>query len=297
MLKFSRNYKGGEQMAQIQWFPGHMNKAKREVSEKLKFVDIVLELVDARLPLSSRNPLLNQIIQQKPRLMVLNKRDLADEEQTKAWIRYYEKQGVKAIAINAKEANAKQLILKASQEVLKEKRERDEKRGIRPRAIRGMIIGIPNVGKSTLLNRLVGKNIAQTGNKPGVTKGQQWLKISGQLELLDTPGILWPKFEDKEVGEKLALTGAIKDQLLHLDDITLVGLRFLAENYPTVLKEKYHFTEEEIAGSPVDLLLKLTKDRGFKDDYEKGAIAFLTDLRNGRVGRFTFDEIPSEEEE
>lgn len=281
----------------IQWFPGHMNKAKREVSEKIKFVDIVIELVDARVPMSSRNPLLNQIIQQKPRLMILNKKDLADELKTQEWIHYYHQQGIHAVALNAKDASAKQIILKACEEVLKEKRERDASRGIRPRAIRGMVIGIPNVGKSTLLNRLVGKNIAQTGNKPGVTKGQQWLKVSGKLELLDTPGILWPKFEDKEVAEKLALTGAIKDQLLHLDDIALGGLRFLAEHYPQELAEKYQFTSEELSLPEVDLLLMITKKRGFKDDYEKGAIAFLTDLRNGRVGRFTFDLVKESEAE
>ena len=207
----------------IQWFPGHMAKAKREVSEKLKFVDIVFELVDARLPLSSRNPLLNQILQQKPRIMLLNKADLADPKQTKQWIEYFKAQGILALAINAQENQGVKQILPLAKEALAEKIARDKARGLKPRAIRAMIIGIPNVGKSTLLNRLVGKKIAQTGNKPGVTKGQQWLKLGNELELLDTPGILWPKFDDQEIGMKLALTGAIKDQLLHLDDLTFMG--------------------------------------------------------------------------
>lgn len=275
----------------IQWFPGHMNKAKREVSEKLKYVDIVFELVDARLPQSSRNPLLGQIIQHKPRLLILNKADLADSQETKKWLDFYHKQGISAIAINAKEDNAKKILLKASQMVLKEKRERDKARGIKERAIRGMVLGIPNVGKSTLLNRLVGKKIAATGNKPGVTKGQQWLKITGSLELLDTPGILWPKFEDPKVAQTLAVSGAIKDQLLHLDDLALFALEFLEKNYPESLKNRYGFTEEILADTPVNQLLFLTKNRGFKDDYDKGANLLLQEIRNGKLGPITFDRI------
>ncbi len=275
----------------IQWFPGHMNKAKREVSEKLKYVDIVFELVDARLPQSSRNPLLGQIIQHKPRLLILNKADLADSQETKKWLDFYHKQGISAIAINAKEDNAKKILLKASQTVLKEKRERDKARGIKERAIRGMVLGIPNVGKSTLLNRLVGKKIAATGNKPGVTKGQQWLKITGSLELLDTPGILWPKFEDPKVAQTLAVSGAIKDQLLHLDDLALFALEFLGKNYPESLKNRYGFTDEILANTPVNQLLFLTKNRGFKDDYDKGANLLLQEIRNGKLGPITFDRI------
>ena len=207
----------------IQWFPGHMNKAKREVSEKLKYVDIVFELVDARLPLSSRNPLLDQILQQKPRLIILNKTDLADPQQTKLWQGWFQSRGFLTVAINAHNNSTSKQVVQAAKEVLKEKRAKDKARGLKPRSIRAMVVGIPNVGKSTLMNRLVGKKIAQTGNKPGVTKGQQWLKSGNELELLDTPGILWPRFEDPAVGKKLALTGAIKDQLLHLDDIAIYG--------------------------------------------------------------------------
>lgn len=278
----------------IQWFPGHMNKAKREVSEKLKYVDLVLELVDARLPQSSRNPLLDKIIQNKPRLMILNKIDLADPVATKQWLAEFERQGIPAIGINAKEDHAKKKIMTGANEVLKEKKARDASRGIKPRAIRAMVIGIPNVGKSTLLNRLVGKKIAATGNKPGVTKGQQWLKISGSLELLDTPGILWPKFEDERVAKKLAVTGAIKDQLLHLDDLAIYALDFLSEHYPESLVKRYGFTKEDLTVGGVEQLLLISKKRGFKDDYEKGATLFLTELRNGMLGGITFDIVPEQ---
>ena len=188
----------------IQWFPGHMAKARREVSEKIKYVDIVFELVDARLPLSSRNPMMDQIVQQKPRLVLLNKGDLADNDQNKKWQHYFQKKGYQTLVINAQQNKGINKIVPAAKEALKEKLAREQAKGLKPRAIRAMCIGIPNVGKSTLMNRLVGKKIAQTGNKPGVTKGQQWLRSGSQLELLDTPGILWPKFEDEESGKKLA---------------------------------------------------------------------------------------------
>ena len=198
----------------IQWFPGHMAKARREVTEKLKLVDIVFELIDARLPLSSRNPMIDEVIHQKPRLLILNKADLADDTETKKWIQYFEAREIRAIAINSFEGKGMQAITKAAKEILEPKLARMRSRGIRPGAIRAMIVGIPNVGKSTLINRLAKKNIAKTGNMPGVTKAQQWIKYEKELELLDTPGILWPKFEDKEAGYKLALTGAIKDTIL-----------------------------------------------------------------------------------
>ncbi|EOT47511.1 MULTISPECIES: ribosome biogenesis GTPase YlqF [Enterococcus] len=281
----------------IQWFPGHMAKARREVSEKLKFVDMVFELVDARLPLSSRNPMLDQIIQQKPRLILLNKVDLADEYQTKQWIAYFKQQGFYALAINSKENSSVKLIMATAKKVLAEKRQRDQERGIQPRAIRAMVIGIPNVGKSTLMNRLIGKKIAQTGNKPGVTKGQQWLRVANELELLDTPGILWPKFEDELIGKKLALTGAIKDQLLHLDDIALYGIDFFVRHYPTRLAKRYKLAEEMEQLPAAELLMEITKKLGFRDDYERASERILLDIRQERLGRFTLDRVDEFEDD
>ncbi|RXA71280.1 ribosome biogenesis GTPase YlqF [Enterococcus casseliflavus] len=275
----------------IQWFPGHMAKARREVSEKLKFVDIVFELVDARLPISSRNPMLDQLLQQKPRLILINKADLADPVQTKKWEHYFQAQGYLALAINAQDNQGVKAIVPTAKQVLKEKIARDKARGLKPRAIRAMVIGIPNVGKSTLMNRLVGKKIAQTGNKPGVTKGQQWLRFGTDLELLDTPGILWPKFEDPEIGKKLALTGAIKDQLIHLDDIALYGLDFFARYYPERIAHRYQLKAEEEALLAPDLLMKITEKRGYKDNYDRGSELVVFDIRQGKLGRYTLDRV------
>ncbi len=227
----------------IQWFPGHMAKARREVTEKLKLVDIIFELVDARIPYSSRNPMIDEIIQHKPRLVLLNKADMADKEATKEWISFFSEKGIKALAINSQAGEGMRDITRASQEILKEKFDRMRAKGVNPRAIRAMIVGIPNAGKSTLINRLAKKNIAKTGNTPGVTKSQQWIKVGKEMELLDTPGILWPKFEDQEVGMKLAITGAIKDTLLNLQELTIYTLKFLERTYPDRLKERYQITE------------------------------------------------------
>lgn len=273
----------------IQWFPGHMAKARREVSEKMKFVDIVFELVDARLPRSSRNPMLDQIVQQKPRLILLNKADLADPNQTARWMDWFKEQGYEVLSLNAKNDKSVKQIVPAAKKVLADKLARDKERGIKPRAIRAMVLGIPNVGKSTLLNHLAGKKIASTGNKPGVTKGQQWLRFGSQLELLDTPGILWPKFEDPEVGKRLALTGAIKDDLLHLDDLAIDELGFLRRFYPEQLKERYKLTDEEIFQELPELLMLIAKKRGFKDDYERASEMLIIELRQGRLGRYTLD--------
>lgn len=275
----------------IQWFPGHMAKARREVSEKLKFVDIVFELLDARLPISSRNPMLDQLLQQKPRLILINKADLADPVQTKKWEQYFQAQGYLALAINAQDNQGVKAIVPTAKQVLKEKIARDKARGLKPRAIRAMVIGIPNVGKSTLMNRLVGKKIAQTGNKPGVTKGQQWLRFGTDLELLDTPGILWPKFEDPEIGKKLALTGAIKDQLIHLDDIALYGIDFFARYYPERIANRYQLKAEEEALLAPDLLMKITEKRGYKDNYDRGSELVVFDIRQGKLGRYTLDRV------
>jgi ribosome biogenesis GTPase A len=276
----------------IQWFPGHMAKARREVTEKLKAIDIVFELVDARIPVSSANPMLDEIIQQKKRLILLNKADMADPQLTKEWMQHYTKKGFKALAINSQEGKGLKDIIRASEELLKEQRERRERKGLKPRAIRAMIIGIPNVGKSTLINRLAKRNIAKTANTPGVTRGQTWIKVGRELELLDTPGILWPKFEDKEIGYKLALTGAIKDSLLNMQDVAAYALGFLKNQYPGRLKERYQL--DVIPEDIVDLFDHIGKLRGClksggEIDYDKTAENVVMEVRTLRFGKLTFD--------
>lgn len=273
----------------IQWFPGHMAKARREVAEKIKYVDIVFELIDARLPLSSRNPMMDQIVQQKPRLVLLNKGDLADPIQSAKWRDYFEKKGYYTLIINAQQNKGINKIVPEAKKALAEKRQREQAKGVKPRAIRAMCIGIPNVGKSTLMNRLVGKKIAQTGNKPGVTKGQQWLRSGNDLELLDTPGILWPKFDDPEIGKKLALTGAIKDQLVHLDDLAIYGLQFFTRFYPNQLLERYHLTETELGLPAPELLMLISQKRGYREDYDRASEMIVQEIRSGKLGTYTLD--------
>lgn len=282
----------------IQWFPGHMAKARREVTEKLKLIDIIFELVDARIPASSRNPMIDEIIQHKPRVILLNKADMADPAKTNMWLEHYKSQGKTAIAINSQAGNGLNQITAASKNLLKEKYERMESRGIKPRAIRAMIVGIPNVGKSTLINRLAKKNIAKTGNTPGVTKAQQWIKVGKELELLDTPGILWPKFEDQEVGLKLALTGAIKDTILNLHEVSLYGLRFLEKEYPERLKSRYNL--DVIPQETLELFDAVGKFRGCLAsggfiDYDKTAELVVREIRSEKMGPLTF-EVPSDYE-
>ncbi|AIE59635.1 ribosome biogenesis GTPase YlqF [Bacillus methanolicus] len=276
----------------IQWFPGHMAKARREVSEKLKLVDIIFELVDARIPYSSRNPMIDEIIQHKPRLLLLNKSDMADQSKTKEWIQYFNMNGIRALAINSQAGTGMKEIVALSREILKEKFDRMKAKGVKPRAIRAMIVGIPNSGKSTLINRLARKNIAKTGNTPGVTKAQQWIKVGKELELLDTPGILWPKFEDEEVGLKLALTGAIKDTILNLQDVAVYALRFLEREYPDRLKERYQL--EIISDKIVDLFNEIGKLRGClmgggEVDYDKVAELVVREVRTEKFGPLTFE--------
>lgn len=269
-----------------------MAKARREVTEKLKLVDIIFELIDARLPLSSRNPMIDEVIHQKPRLLILNKADMADEQETRKWVEYFAQRGHKAVAINSLEGKGLQQVTKAAQEVLKEKFERMKAKGMKPRAIRAMIVGIPNVGKSTLINRLAKKNIAKTGNTPGVTKAQQWIKVGKELELLDTPGILWPKFEDQEVGYKLALTGAIKDTITNMEDLAVYGLRFLSLHYPKRMEERYgfEFLHEDLVET-FDQIGKLRRVFGVggEIDYDQVAQLIVRDIRGLQLGKLTFD--------
>ena len=283
-------------MTTIQWYPGHMAKAVRLVKENLKLVDVALELVDARLPESSRNPQLEEILQNKTTIRVLTKADLADPKLTSTWVKYYEENGQPATAINSNQGSLKAIENKIK-EVMADTLAKRKEKGIINQRIKIMCLGIPNVGKSTLLNHLVKKNVAQTGNKPGVTKSQQWLKAGKTLQLLDTPGILWPKFEDPLVGKKLALTGAIKDTLYAKDDVALYALEYFVENHPQALIERYHLTEEKLQDTTVNLLLNLTQKMGFKDDYERASERLIFEVRKGKLGRFTLDSLPNENEE
>lgn len=275
-------------MTVIQWFPGHMAKALRLVKEKLNLVDIVLELVDARLPESSRNPQLEQLLETKPHIMVLTKKDMADPNVTARWLRYYESKGIPAVAVDSQHGQLS-AIEKKINVVLKDKLALRESKGIIQQRVKVMCIGIPNVGKSTLLNHLVNKNVAITGNRPGVTKAQQWLKAGKSMSLLDTPGILWPKFEDQEIGKRLALTGAIKDSLYAKDDIALYGLEHFKQTNPKALQEKYKLTDEQMQLSNVDLLLELTKKMGFKEDYDRASERIIFDIRQSKLGRYTLE--------
>lgn len=275
----------------IQWFPGHMSKARRQVQENLKYVDFVIELVDARLPISSRNPMLDKIIGDKPRLIALNKADLADRNAVKSWVEFFEKQGIIALAINSKEAHTAKRLTVAAKTLMADKLARNAERGIQNSSLRTMIVGIPNAGKSTLMNRLAGKKVAVTGNKPGVTKGQQWLRTNKELEILDTPGILWPKFEDDQVGLKLALTGAIKDQLLPMDDVTIFGLQYFLENYQAATMKRLRMKEADLELEIPDLIMELTQRFGFRDDYDRFYQMFVKDVRDGRMGEYCLDKV------
>ena len=274
-------------MATIQWFPGHMSKARRQVQENIKHVDFVTILVDARLPLSSQNPMLTKIVGDKPKLLILNKSDLADSNRTKEWRTYFENQGIKTLAINSKEQSTVKLVTDAAKSLMSEKIQRLRERGIQKETLRTMIIGIPNAGKSTLMNRLAGKKIAVVGNKPGVTKGQQWLKSNKDLEILDTPGILWPKFEDELVGLKLALTGAIKDQLLPMDEVTIFGLNYFKTYYPERLEER--FKGIDLEEEAPEIIMEMTQKLGFREDYDRFYNLFVKDVRDGKLGRYTLD--------
>ncbi|MGT2803102.1 ribosome biogenesis GTPase YlqF [Streptococcus henryi] len=279
-------------MATIQWFPGHMSKARRQVQENIKHVDFVTILVDARLPLSSQNPMLTKIVGDKPKLMILNKADLADSARTAEWRIFFESQGIKTLAINSKEQSTVKKVTDAAKDLMADKIAKLRERGIQKETLRTMIIGIPNAGKSTLMNRLAGKKIAVVGNKPGVTKGQQWLKSNKDLEILDTPGILWPKFEDQVVGLKLALTGAIKDQLLPMDEVTIFGLNYFKAHYPDRLLER--FKGINLDDEAPEIIMEMTRKLGFRDDYDRFYNLFVKEVRDGKLGRYTLDIVGEE---
>ncbi len=277
----------------IQWYPGHMAKAKRDIAEKLKLVDIIIELLDARIPLSSRNPMIDDIVLQKPRLILLNKYDLADSEVVNSWISFFKNQEIEAIPISSISGKGINNITIQSEKLMADKRERLIKRGINSHSIRAMILGIPNVGKSSLINRLANKKAARTGDKPGITKGQQWIKVGKSIDLLDTPGILWPKFDDQEVGYRLAATGAIKDELFHFDDIALFIVEYFKNNYPAELKDRYNLTN--LAENNIDIIKQIGKNRGClisggNIDFDKSSELIIRELRAGKLGRFCLEK-------
>ncbi|MBZ2201314.1 MAG: ribosome biogenesis GTPase YlqF [Lentilactobacillus hilgardii] len=273
----------------IQWFPGHMAKAIRQFEENIGLVDIVFEIIDARIPYASQNPEVARITGEKPYLFILTKKDLADPRLTQRWLDSFKSKGQPAIAVDAKTKFNIGNVLSVISPLLSEKLAREEQRGMKKRPIRAISVGVPNVGKSTVLNRLVNRRAAQVGNRPGVTKGQQWLKAGKELELLDTPGILWPKFESQEIANKLALTGAIKDSVFASDDIALFGLNHFRETNPGQLKERYRLSDSDFDLSDVDLLLAITEKIGMRDDYERASNRIIQDIRGNKLGRFTLD--------
>lgn len=278
-------------MSNIQWFPGHMAKARREASEKLKLVDVIIELVDARLPFSSRNPIIDELVGDKKRILALNKVDLSDKNKTNQWLNYFKQQNLEVVDISAKDGKGIKLLQDKIKMLMAEKMAKLKAKGIKNKPIRLMILGIPNVGKSTLINRFIKKNKAETGNKPGVTKGQQWLKLNDEFELLDTPGILWPKFEDQEIGKKLALTGAIKDTVVNQEHVALFGIDYFSRYYPEVFKTVYGLTDEQLNLPNAELLVAMTKQLGLKDDYDKASERVIHDIRNGKLGVYTLDDV------
>lgn len=284
----------------FQWYPGHMTKAKRAMQEDIKLVDLVIELVDARVPLSSRNPDIDELGKNKARLVLLNKSDLADERANEAWMNYFQDKGYFVVKINARNGNGLKSVNGAVQEACKAKIERDRKRGILNRPVRAMVVGIPNVGKSTFINSFAGRAAAKTGNKPGVTKGNQWIRLNKNVELLDTPGILWPKFEDQTVGLRLAFIGSIKDDILNTAELACELIGFLREAYPAALIERYQLAEEKIEDKENFQVLAMIADarkcllKGGEPDSEKAAALLLDDFRSGRLGRITLER-PTEE--
>lgn len=279
----------------FQWYPGHMTKAKRMMQENIKLIDLVIELVDARIPLSSRNPDIDELGKNKARLVLLNKADLAEDKWNDAWAEYFKKKGFSVVKVNSRKGGGIKSIQGVIREACAEKIERDRKRGILNRPVRAMVVGIPNVGKSTFINALAGKACAKTGNKPGVTKGKQWIRLNKQVELLDTPGILWPKFEDQEVGLKLAFIGSIKDEVLQTEELAAELIHFLRTAYPEVLVDKYDIEMDE---DDYVVLNRIAKSRncivrGNELDTEKAALLLLDDFRNGKLGRLTL-EYPQE---
>ncbi|WP_431815379.1 ribosome biogenesis GTPase YlqF [Limosilactobacillus portuensis] len=282
-------------MATIQWFPGHMAKALRQIREQMSLVDIVFELVDARVPYSSQNPEIALAAGDKPRLLIMTKTDLADPKRLGEWLTYFKEHNQPVVALDSRQQNVSKIVTAKSKEILHDKLAEEAAKGLKKRPIRAMCVGVPNVGKSTLLNHLVKKNVAVTGNRPGVTTGQQWLRSSAELELLDTPGVLWHKFASQKQGTMLALSGAIKDSLYAKDDVALFALEYLRRQQPEELKKRYRLTDADLdeSVSNPDLLLRITEKMGFRDDYDRASERLIFELRKGKLGPITM-EIPAD---
>lgn len=282
----------------IQWFPGHMTKTKRMIEDHLKAVDVVAELLDARIPQSSANPMVEELVKGKPRIVILNKADLADPGETDLWISYYKKKGISVVPMTVGNGKNKKKLLSLIRETAEPILSRWRKRGLKNRSVRLMILGIPNVGKSSLINFLAGKASTRTANTPGHTRGKQWVRLSDGLDLLDTPGVLWPKFDDQTAALRLAATGAIAGDVFNPDEVVPVLLSSLAETAPQVLKDVYGI--DDVNRDPQLLLEDAGRRRGCllpggAIDYDRAEMAVLRDFRNGKLGRITLDPLPKEE--
>lgn len=277
----------------FQWYPGHMTKTKRMMQEDMKLIDLVIELLDARVPLSSRNPDIDKLGQNKSRLILLNKSDLADEECNKEWSAYFRQKGYSVVEVCARSGEGLKAINAAVNQACREKIERDRKRGILNRPVRAMVVGIPNVGKSTFINSYAGKACAKTGNKPGVTRGKQWIKLNKNLELLDTPGILWPKFDDQMVGLRLALIGSIKDEILNVEELAMELIKILVRDYKGIIPARYDVQEQDDAFKVLEEIARRRNciQKGDEPDYVKASGILLDEFRSGRLGRITLERV------
>lgn len=274
-----------------QWYPGHMTKAMRQMKEDIKLIDLVIELLDARIPISSRNPDIDNLGKNKARLVLLNKSDLADEAQNNKWIQYFKDKGIIALKINSKNKQGIKDINNAVLTVCKEKIERDKRKGIKNRPVRAMVVGIPNVGKSTFINAYAGKNCAKTGNKSGVTKGKQWIRLGKNLELLDTPGVLWPKFDDQKIGLHLAFIGSMNDNNLDMAELAYQLIKEVSKTYPEAFLNRYGIVGDE---DPLQVMYQVAEVRGCKlkgnkPDLDKTSSMIMDDFRSGKLGRITID--------
>lgn len=276
----------------IQWYPGHMNKARNQLEDKLNLLDVIVEVVDARIPVSSRNPLISDLVGNKPHIIVLNKSDLADPQEVKKWSGHLASEGKFVISLDAQHKTNMDKLFNLIKEAASEKTKKLEAKGASNPTIRISLVGIPNCGKSTIINRLVGRNVAIVGDRPGVTKGQTWLKTSQNVQILDTPGILWPKFEDQEVGYRLAALGAIKESVFHADDVALFVMDYLRQNYLKNLVEFSRLPEADVVNLPLpELLLEMTQKYGMRDDYDRMSLFLLNQLRKGRLGKINLEKV------